>query len=222
MRKRVASILPMAASLIAAVGALAALPPRIALAADDCLTEPNLRAAQGGHWYYRVDRARNRNCWYLRQPHAEAAPAASPQAQSPPRSAAHTASPSWISRLTLTFAPASAAQQQETPAEPGAQRIPADGPSKDAALPTEEPRVARYLDPEKKPKPRQRRATRTPATRPDRNGALDPASRDALFQEFLLWQGRQSIQQATLDETGREALFREFLIWQARQRSNEP
>src|SRR5262249_7989645 len=32
-------------------------------AADTCLTQPNTRA-EGGHWYYRVDRATHRRCWY--------------------------------------------------------------------------------------------------------------------------------------------------------------
>ena len=35
-------------------------------AADDCLAGPNAAAPQGSHWYYRVDRANHRNCWYLR------------------------------------------------------------------------------------------------------------------------------------------------------------
>ena len=36
------------------------------LAVDDCLAGPNAVAPQGSHWYYRVDRATHRNCWYLR------------------------------------------------------------------------------------------------------------------------------------------------------------
>ena len=35
-----------------------------AFAAETCLTKPNLRADQGGHWYYRVDRVTKRKCWY--------------------------------------------------------------------------------------------------------------------------------------------------------------
>jgi hypothetical protein len=35
-------------------------------AADDCLAKPNAASPQGSHWYYRVDRAMRRNCWYLR------------------------------------------------------------------------------------------------------------------------------------------------------------
>jgi hypothetical protein len=33
--------------------------------ADDCLTAPNLRGPQTGHWYYRLDRQNNRKCWYV-------------------------------------------------------------------------------------------------------------------------------------------------------------
>jgi hypothetical protein len=34
-------------------------------AKDDCLAGPNVAAPQGSHWYYRVDRATQRECWYL-------------------------------------------------------------------------------------------------------------------------------------------------------------
>jgi hypothetical protein len=33
--------------------------------ADQCRTKPGLSAPQGTHWYYRVNRADNRHCWYL-------------------------------------------------------------------------------------------------------------------------------------------------------------
>jgi hypothetical protein len=37
-----------------------------ARAADDCLTSPKKdQAREGGHWYYRIDRATKRHCWYL-------------------------------------------------------------------------------------------------------------------------------------------------------------
>jgi hypothetical protein len=36
-------------------------------AADDCLSAPKEGAPDGSHWYYRVDRATKRHCWYLRQ-----------------------------------------------------------------------------------------------------------------------------------------------------------
>ena len=34
-------------------------------AADDCLSKPKGQAPAGSHWYYRVDRASKRHCWYL-------------------------------------------------------------------------------------------------------------------------------------------------------------
>ena len=33
--------------------------------ADDCLAQPNSSAPPGSHWYYRIDRATQRKCWYL-------------------------------------------------------------------------------------------------------------------------------------------------------------
>lgn len=34
-------------------------------AADSCLSRPKGAPPQGGHWYYRIDHATKRNCWYL-------------------------------------------------------------------------------------------------------------------------------------------------------------
>jgi hypothetical protein len=36
-----------------------------ARAADDCLSGPKQQTRQGGHWYYRIDHATKRHCWYL-------------------------------------------------------------------------------------------------------------------------------------------------------------
>ena len=38
-------------------------------AADDCLAGPKDQAPQGGHWYYRIEHATNRHCWYLKDEH---------------------------------------------------------------------------------------------------------------------------------------------------------
>jgi hypothetical protein len=34
-------------------------------ATDECLAKPGAMAPQGSHWYYRVNRADGRHCWYL-------------------------------------------------------------------------------------------------------------------------------------------------------------
>ena len=57
-----ASIALVATLLISAVGVTA--PPTTARA-DDCLTAPNSPAPQGSRWYYHLDRATQRKCWYL-------------------------------------------------------------------------------------------------------------------------------------------------------------
>jgi hypothetical protein len=36
-------------------------------AVDDCLSRPKDETPEGSHWYYRIDRATKRHCWYLRQ-----------------------------------------------------------------------------------------------------------------------------------------------------------
>jgi hypothetical protein len=35
-------------------------------AADDCLSAPKDAAPNGSHWYYRIDHATKRHCWYLK------------------------------------------------------------------------------------------------------------------------------------------------------------
>ena len=37
-----------------------------ARAADDCLAAPKGATPEGSHWYYRIDHATKRHCWYLR------------------------------------------------------------------------------------------------------------------------------------------------------------
>src|SRR5262249_8115969 len=38
------------------------------LHANDCLAGPDSPSPQGTHWYYRLDWATQRKCWYLRAP----------------------------------------------------------------------------------------------------------------------------------------------------------
>jgi hypothetical protein len=57
--------------------------------ADDCLTAPNSPAPAGSHWYFRTDRAKQRNCWYLHTPDQPPQPAAA-QAISDAPPATHT------------------------------------------------------------------------------------------------------------------------------------
>lgn len=56
--------------------------------ADDCLTAPNSPAPVGSHWYYHMDQANQRKCWYL---HATRQPAQHIAAQKTSGAAAHVA-----------------------------------------------------------------------------------------------------------------------------------
>ena len=78
MRKSIPGPAAIAALLVALVAG-----HDIAHAApNDCLSAPNGAAPKGQHWYYHLDRANNRKCWYLRDIGAAAAtPSAAPSQQ---------------------------------------------------------------------------------------------------------------------------------------------
>jgi hypothetical protein len=46
--------------------------------AEDCLAAPNSPAREGTRWYYRLDRASQHKCWYMRAPDQPAQQAAAP------------------------------------------------------------------------------------------------------------------------------------------------
>src|SRR6266571_1977505 len=75
------------ASLLAMSIALVMLSGVTAHAVGECVTTPNLQSQQSGHWYYRVDRATNRRCWFVGQPGTKVhhAPKLKPQPQSSPK-----------------------------------------------------------------------------------------------------------------------------------------
>ena len=222
MRKRVVS-LPIVNSRVIAVTALAMLQAVVALAADDCVTKPNLGATQGGHWYYHVDTVKSRKCWFLRQEDVKGPPAPSAEVQSPTDTVPQSTSPSWLPSLASAFAPTSESGQGLAPTE---NRIIGNPPDalRRSTLPKEPPQIALHKSQRKQPpKPHERSSTRSSEKQAlERDTAPDQASRDALFREFVLWNERQSTVDATLDQTDRDALFREFLLWQERQRSVEP
>ncbi len=56
----------IAGAPLAAVSQNAPTATSTANAASDCLASPKGAAPQGQHWFYRLDRASKRQCWYLR------------------------------------------------------------------------------------------------------------------------------------------------------------
>jgi hypothetical protein len=128
-------------------------------AADECLAKPGGTAPQGSHWYYRINRADGRHCWYL-----------GPEGQK-------------IRARAKTEQPAAAPK----PIQPAAER-PAESPVAETAISetkpvvvdaSAEPAGARLL-PEAGP--------RHPATMTVSNAAEQPAAAPAADEEMpLIW-----------------------------------
>ena len=93
--------------------------------ADDCLTAPNSPAPVGSHWYFRTDRAKQRNCWYLHAPDQPAQPvAAQAISDAPP--------PTHISAFKK---PATASPSASTSTSPGDSSAPPLPPVKPQGAP---------------------------------------------------------------------------------------
>ena len=71
---------PIAGLLMSAV-AVTLLPGTVR--ADDCIAAPNSAAPEGSRWYYRLDRATQRKCWYVRALGQPAQQAAAPDKMAP-------------------------------------------------------------------------------------------------------------------------------------------
>ena len=78
---------PRSITLVAALLAwsISVAASTITARADDCLAEPNSPAPAGSHWYYRLDKATQRKCWYIHAKDQSVQPAAA-QATSDPAS----------------------------------------------------------------------------------------------------------------------------------------
>jgi hypothetical protein len=194
MSKRVPQPLVPAVSVGLFVAVIVFGADRTAVAANDCLAGPDRPPAPGGHWYYHLDHASDRKCWYLVEPEARvpAAEAVPPQPAPEPPPAPQPGFGAFFSTLSAGF-PGSTAAPPPTPDAHGPQTAPADGLKNTEAAP------ARDLHPARRPaavaalapKPHQ---PRPPVAHPDEHAAAssDQAERDALFQEFLRWRERQT------------------------------
>jgi hypothetical protein len=77
----------MKCAALYAMLAVVVLPSGSARSADKCLAAPNSQPPQGSHWYYRVDGATQRHCWYL-GPEGQKVHRAEPEVQPAAKSAA--------------------------------------------------------------------------------------------------------------------------------------
>jgi hypothetical protein len=195
MSKRVNSCAKAASAGLLATLVMLGTNPAV-IAADDCLAGPDRPPAPGGHWYYRLDHAANRKCWYLvgpaaRTPAAEV-PAPPPVSDAPPLPTLG----SLFSSLSAGFpGPATAPPPDTTTGDARVMQIARpDDPRNDEAAPGRQPRVARHPVTEASliPKPHRPARARPPAEPADEQAASPAqAERDALFQEFLKWRQRQ-------------------------------
>jgi len=101
--------------------ALAATSASRATRAEDCLAGPNAQSPQGQHWYYRLDRATHRKCWYLGAQHAQGAERAAHR-----RSAARGDSTAAGSDEDVPARDATTVQMPTTPAQSGIVAAPPD------------------------------------------------------------------------------------------------
>lgn len=84
-----------------------------AATADDCLTAPKGATTPGSHWYYRIDRATKRQCWYLREElDKDRSTRATPPASSPVAAEPATQPPRTITQKAISEARAEWVSQQ--------------------------------------------------------------------------------------------------------------
>src|SRR5260370_32290185 len=82
MSNRTAKFVSAIFASVLAGANFAAVAENAAKPADSCLSGPKGAMPAGSHWYYRIDRATKRHCWYLGEEKDKTAPAA-PQDAAP-------------------------------------------------------------------------------------------------------------------------------------------
>ena len=94
VRKTPSAFIPIALVATLLTSGVGVAAPAETARVDDCLSAPNSAAPQGSHWYYRLDRATKRKCWYVRALGQPAQQAAAPVTIVPATSLHSTPAPS--------------------------------------------------------------------------------------------------------------------------------
>ncbi len=119
----------------------------VSLAADHCLAGPKGAAPKGSHWYYRIDHASKRNCWYVR---AEADKPAASQHASVSRTSPQTETPLQLSvaNARAEASPADIGQPNAAAAERAPPALADNGQGSDAPAVDSGPSTvaSRWLD----------------------------------------------------------------------------
>ncbi|MDN5001758.1 hypothetical protein ACFQZO_12770 [Bradyrhizobium sp. GCM10027634] len=137
----------IAGAPLAAVSQNAPTPPSAASttnAASDCLASPKGATPQGQHWFYRLDRATKRQCWYLRAEGSKATQSAQTTSDTPD---AVPAAPPSVQNARAEYvapqtSPAASAPAPATASPQPAPGIAADGNAPQPAAVTRDPDAA--------------------------------------------------------------------------------
>lgn len=105
-------VMAVFAGVLAGASLTAVTDLRAQAAADNCLASPKGTTPAGSHWYYRIDRATKRQCWYLREESDTATRAAPPQESSSAEAEPAPAQPRTITRQSVADARAEWVSQQ--------------------------------------------------------------------------------------------------------------
>jgi len=214
MRKRVISYVPAVAAGLCTVIAFST---NWALAAGDCVVQPNRQLDQDGHWYYHVDRVNYRKCWYLAESRSRIRLAVAPAAGPSPDAAFQSTLSSFFSLLSVDFTGAKPGATQQDGTKSGARALqtrPDDLRNGDVKRVS----VARHPDLNAAGTARLNRQSHTGpyGARADQPLPFDQAERDAQFQKFLRSKPNER-SPPPLDQGERDVLFQEFLRWRERQ-----
>ena len=164
---------------------------RGALAAT-CLTEPNRQDGQSRHWHYHVDRVNHLNCWYVRKLETDEHQTASPTATVSSEPSETATLSSWFSWLTAALSRPNSTERQPENTKSNSRMIQTD-PSAVLTIDDIVPKQRSVLR-----KSHFNRALKSaPQSVAQRSHqqsdpSMSQTDRDALFQEFLRWNDRQT------------------------------
>jgi hypothetical protein len=161
------------------------------LASGACVAQPNRQLAEGGHWYYRVDRINHRKCWYLAGPTTRMSQTEAPEARPSPEA---TTFSSFFSSLSADFIGAKRAGtlQDATGSSARASQTHPDDLKNSEASRVKWSRIARHSDSNKLSNAASNRQSLAKPRVEEQQPSLGQAERDALFQEFLRWHAQQT------------------------------
>src|SRR3982074_1786715 len=109
MSDRTAKFVSALVAGVLAGACLGTVSPGAARAAEECLAGPKGASPEGSHWFYRIDHATKRHCWYLgpRDKHAQTAARSTRSEKSTPAKTTEssTSPPIATARAELPGAP---------------------------------------------------------------------------------------------------------------------